>query len=152
VFRSTPGGAGGYIVKMADDLGTLLQKAADSWQVALGRLLTDRTPAASLGAGAAMLEHLNEAGLAQTALTARMGLSKQAVQQTLDQLETQGLVRREPDPADRRAKRIYLTAPGAQALALRQVAEAELQERLRETLGKKRFKALRKALRDLVTD
>ena len=40
----------------------------------------------------------------RAALTARLGLSKQAVQQLLDQLESAGLVRREPDPADKRAK------------------------------------------------
>jgi hypothetical protein len=32
---------------------------------------------------------------------------------------------------------------------LRNAAETELEERLRDSLGKKRFKALRKALRDI---
>lgn len=136
---------------MADDLGKLLQQADESWQARLRRGLAEQVPAAALGAGAAVLARLDPAaGMSQTALTAQMGLSKQAVQQLLDQLEAQGLVRREPDPADKRAKRIILTAPGAEAALRRAAASATLEGQLRETLGRKRFKALRKALRDLV--
>lgn len=136
---------------MADDLGKLLQQADESWQARLRRGLAEQVPTAALGAGAAVLARLDPAaGMSQTALTAQMGLSKQAVQQLLDQLEAQGLVRREPDPADKRAKRIILTAPGAEAALRRAAASATLEGQLRETLGRKRFKALRKALRDLV--
>jgi DNA-binding MarR family transcriptional regulator len=135
---------------MADDLGKLLQEAGESWQSGLRRELSDQIPSAALGAGAAVLACLDPAAaISQTALTARLSLSKQAVQQLLDQLEAQGLVRREPDPRDRRAKQIILTAPGAAAAARRASAAAGLDERLRETLGRKRFKALRKALREL---
>ena len=135
---------------MADDLGKLLQEAAESWQAQLRRALAEQVPPAAIGAGAAVLSRLDPAaGTSQTTLTAQMGLSKQAVQQLLDQLEAQGLVRREPDPADKRAKRVILTAAGAEAAARRAGASASLDDRLRETLGRKRFKALRKALREL---
>lgn len=135
---------------MADDLGKLLQKAGESWQAELRRSLAGQLPPAALGAGAAVLAALDPAaGASQTALTAQMGLSKQAVQQLLDQLEAQGLVRRESDPADRRAKRVVLTPDGAAAAISRAGASANLDARLRDTLGRKRFKALRKALREL---
>jgi len=134
---------------MADDFGKLLQGSADAWQSELRRSLADRVPAAALGAGAAVLKQLDRAGLSQTELTARMGLSKQAVQQLLDQLEAGGLIRRESDLADRRAKRVVPTDTGLQAAATRQSAETLLEETLRERLGKKRFKAFRKALREL---
>ena len=135
---------------MADDLGKLLQQAGESWQAELRRTLADQVPTAALGAGAAVLSHLDPAaGLSQTNLTAQMGLSKQAVQQLLDQLEAQGLVRREPDPADKRAKRVMLTIPGVDAATRRAGASAQLEAQLRETLGRKRFKALRKALREV---
>lgn len=135
---------------MADDLGTLLQEASDSWQAQLRRPLADQVPPAALGAGAAVLACLHPSGgLSQTVLTAQMGLSKQAVQQLLDQLEAQGLVQRQPDPADRRAKRVVLTTLGAESAVRRAAASALLDERLREKLGRKRFKGLRKALREL---
>ena len=134
---------------MADDLGKLLQAAADSWHAQLRSALADHMPTAALGAGAAVLPHLGGGGLLQSELTARMGLSKQAIQQLLDQLETQGLVRRVPDAVDKRAKRVELTEAGAAAAARRQNAEAALEDHLRNELGKKRFKAVRKALREL---
>jgi DNA-binding MarR family transcriptional regulator len=135
---------------MADDLGKLLQAAADGWQATLRRGLSGQLPPAALGAGAAVLAQLDPgAGQSQSVLTSRLGLSKQAVQQLLDQLETQGLVRREPDPADRRAKRVVLTPLGAEAADRRSAAAAQVDDQLREILGRKRFKALRKALREL---
>ena len=135
---------------MADDLGKLLQNAGESWQAQLRRALAEQVPSAALGAGAAVLSQLDPAsGTSQTALTAQMGLSKQAVQQLLDQLETQGLVRREPDPEDKRAKRVVLTATGAEAAARRADASAKIEDQWRETLGRKRFKTLRKALREV---
>lgn len=135
---------------MADDFGKLLQEAAESWQAQLRRELAQQLPSAALGAGAAVLSHLDPAAdKSQTLLTAQMGFSKQAVQQLLDQLEAQDLVRREPDPADKRAKRVILTASGAQAAAARSQASGRLEARLRETLGKKRLKALRRTLREI---
>lgn len=135
---------------MADDLGKLLQAASESWQAKLRGGLADKVPPAALGAGAAVLAQLDPGtGIAQTVLTARMALSKQAVQQVLDQLEAQGLVRREPDPADKRAKRVLLTEAGTAAAAARAEAASALDDQLRDLLGRKRFKSLRKALREL---
>jgi DNA-binding MarR family transcriptional regulator len=135
---------------MADDLGKLLQAASESWQGQLRRDLAGEVPPGALGAGAAVLSQLQPAvAISQTALTAQLGLSKQAVQQLLDQLEAQGLVRREPDAADKRAKQVVLTDSGAAAATRRAQTSAQLEERLRESLGRKRFKALRKALREL---
>jgi DNA-binding MarR family transcriptional regulator len=134
---------------MADDLGKLLRLAADGWHEELRRALAGRAPAAAIGAGAAVLRQLDGGGLKQTELTARMGFSKQAVQQLLDQLEADGLVRRLPDPADRRIRHVERTERGAELAALRETAETELEQKLRDTLGRKRVKALRKALREI---
>ena len=45
------------------------------------------------------------------------GLAPRTVTDTLDGMERQGLVRREPDPKDRRAKQIVITDEGRRALA-----------------------------------
>jgi DNA-binding MarR family transcriptional regulator len=50
------------------------------------------------------------AGIAQ-----RLGISRAVVTGLLDRLEERGLVRREPDPADRRRLRIVLTTAGLDA-------------------------------------
>ena len=140
-------------VKMLDDhskrrLGALLGEAGAQWQSAL-RAALDQRGLPALGAGADLLAQLSLDGVSQSLLPERLGLSKQAVQQSLDQLERQQLVRRETDPADKRAKRVHLTTPGLYALEARRDAEREIEKQLRATLGKKAFAKLRKTLKTL---
>jgi DNA-binding MarR family transcriptional regulator len=71
------------------------------------------------------------------------------VQQFLDQLEHKGLIRREPDPADRRAKRVVLTPEGGDILAAKTAVEAKVEHAFSDVLGKKRYGRLRRALRRL---
>jgi DNA-binding MarR family transcriptional regulator len=54
-----------------------------------------------------------EPGLSQQALAARCFTAKSHISGLLSDLEQRGLVRREADPADARAKRLFLTATGA---------------------------------------
>lgn len=129
-------------------LGALLGHAQETWRLALGEALARRN-APALGAGADLLAHLSLSGISQSLLAERMGLSKQAVQQSLDHLETLDLVRRVPDPVDRRAKYVVLTETGLAALESRRDAEKDAEKLLRDALGKKALKQLGKGLRKL---
>ncbi|MBN9346686.1 MAG: MarR family transcriptional regulator [Devosia sp.] len=129
-------------------LGALLTDAQDAWQFALNQALT-RREAPPLGAGAELLAQVSLAGVSQSLLAERMGLTKQAIQQSLDQLEKLALIRREMDPVDRRAKYVVLTQAGLYALELRRDAEREAERTLRDALGKKALKQLGKGLRKL---
>lgn len=129
-------------------LGALLAKAQDAWRVALDGALA-RRQAPPLGAAAAVLDHVTLAGISQSLLAERMGLTKQAVQQSLDQLEKLALIRREPDPVDRRAKYVVLTEAGLFALEIWRDAEKDAERALRDMLGKKALKQLGKGLRKL---
>jgi DNA-binding MarR family transcriptional regulator len=60
-------------------------------------------------------------GLTQQALAARCFSAKSHISGLLSELETRGWVRREPDPADARAKRLFL-APAGALMAERAVA------------------------------
>jgi DNA-binding MarR family transcriptional regulator len=64
-----------------------------------------------------------------TELAEQLSISKQAVNQTINQIEDAGYVRRQPDPSDGRAKLVVLTAAGEQLLrqgaALVEEVEAE---------------------------
>ena len=140
---------------MADDpvenqsFGAVLGAAAEQWRETFRREMTAKSLASAAGASGDVLIHLVAGAVPQTALTQRTGLSKQAVQQLLDQLEASGLVRREVDPNDKRAKHVALTEQGRQALAERQRVQAQLEAELRDTLGKKQFKKLRRVLRQI---
>lgn len=81
-------------------------------------------------------------GLRQTALAEKLGVEPMTLVGFLDRLETAGLVRRAPDPADRRAKLVYPTDAAmpmierieAIALAVRRIATADLGERQGEAV------------------
>lgn len=62
-----------------------------------------------------------EPGLGQQALAARCFTAKSHISGLLTELEQRGWVRREPDPADARAKRLFLQPDGA-AMAERTLA------------------------------
>src|SRR5882757_8963448 len=142
-------------IKMAGEdevpiaFGVALTAAAARWREQLRAAMVARGFAAAGGAGGDVLHHLSDGPLPQAALTQRMGLSKQAVQQLLDQLETGGLVQRAVDAADKRAKHVLLTDAGRAALTGRHEVAASLEAEWRDKLGKKPFKKLRKALRHI---
>ena len=149
---ATPPDARGS-VKMLDDLpktrlGAALDAAHTHWRFAIDRVLAGQG-SPQLGASAELLPLLPLEGVGQALLAERMGLSKQAVQQFLDQLETLSLIRRELDPADKRAKLVFITEAGILALTTRREAEREAERQMRDVLGKKGFGRLKKALKKL---
>lgn len=82
-------------------------------------------------------------------IAANLGISRQAVHLALAELEQEGLVWLEPDPDDRRAKRVRFsddprgTRMRDDALQTLHDVEAALQKRI----GTKRYQQLRQALR-----
>ena len=84
----------------------------------------------------------------QLALAQQLAVDKTAMTYLLDELETAGLVTRRPDPADRRARQVAVTAKGSTVLEDfgRRLVEAEAKvlaplsaaerKTLRELLGR----------------
>ena len=83
--------------------------------------------------------HLDLGGSRLTALAARAGMTKQAMGDLVDQCAAWGLVRREPDPLDARARRIAFTPAGLDWLdAFRhavQQAEAEFRDEVGDAVA-----------------
>lgn len=69
-----------------------------------------------------------QGGIRQNALADAVGVEGPSLVRSLDQLCAAGLVTREADSTDRRAKRLYLTERG-RALSARVVKELEAQRR-----------------------
>ncbi len=109
-----------------DNLGFLLAKASQCWNellaTAFGRL---GYPEVRPAFGSILLPLWEEDGLQMSVLARRAHLSKQTMTTLVPALEAQGLVVRAPDPADRRAQRVYLTPHGRD---LRPVAAQVLAE------------------------
>lgn len=65
----------------------------------------------------ALLPHLDFDGVRVVDLAKKVGVSKQAVSQTVAELVAHGVVELVPDPDDGRAKRARFTRKGAEAIA-----------------------------------
>lgn len=79
--------------------------------------------------------HLSLAGDRLTDLAERAGMSKQAMADLIAQCEAWGLVTREADPHDRRARRVRFTAVGLDWLHAFREAVAQAEAEFREEVG-----------------
>ena len=80
--------------------------------------------------------HLPLEGARLTELARWAGMSKQAMGDLVDQCAAWGLVQREPDPVDARARRIAFTASGLDWLAAFQAAVAQAEAEFQAAVGK----------------
>jgi DNA-binding MarR family transcriptional regulator len=88
-------------------------------------------------------------GARPSELAARRGMSKQAVNYLIGQLERLGYVERRADPDDRRSKRVALTRRGELAGLTMRDAVREIERDWERQLGRERFAQLRGLLLEL---
>ena len=88
-------------------------------------------------------------GARPSELAAELGMSKQALNYMLGELERLGYLERLPDPEDSRSKRIALTARGSAAVKTMLDAVRAVERDWRRELGAKEFEQLRALLLDL---
>jgi DNA-binding MarR family transcriptional regulator len=81
-------------------------------------------------------QHVSTQGSRLTELAARAGISKQAMGKLVDQCETWGMVRRQPDTSDARASLVVFTPDGMHWLSAFQEAVAQAQSELEEAVGR----------------
>ena len=79
--------------------------------------------------------HLAVAGSRLTDLAQSAGMSKQAMGDLVDQCEAWGLVTREADPYDKRARRVVFTASGLLWLEAFRQAVAQAEGEFRQAVG-----------------
>ena len=82
-------------------------------------------------------------------LAARLGMSKQAVNYLLGELERRGYIERRPDPDDLRSRRIALTERGEAVGLVMREAVTEDEREWEAKLGRKQFAQLRGLLGEL---
>ena len=80
--------------------------------------------------------HLAIGGSRLTDLAASAGMSKQAMGDLIDQCDAWGLVRREPDPYDKRARRVMFTESGLLWLEAFRRSVAQAEEEFRQAVGR----------------
>lgn len=85
-------------------------------------------------------------GLRLTDIAAGAGMAPQSMGELIDDLVAKGYLERHEDPADRRAKRIYLTGKGRATAAASTVAMRRLEEKISEILGAPQYQQMRRNL------
>ena len=79
--------------------------------------------------------HLSQRGARLTTLAARAGMTKQAMAGLVSQCEAWGMVQRENDPTDARARRIVFTQSGMAWLQAYRDAAAQAQREMQDAIG-----------------
>ncbi len=122
----------GHALRKFDARVRSLMAQDDETPLALSNLaLRDKVGAAHIH----ITRHLSLQGDRITDLAERAGMSKQAMLDVVDQCEAWGLVLREADPHDRRAKRVVYTDAGREWQGAFQRAVLQAEAELVEAVG-----------------
>jgi DNA-binding MarR family transcriptional regulator len=98
------------------------------------------------GSHESLLAQLDAEGTRITELARRLEISKQAVSQSIAELELMDIVEALPDQADGRARLVRLTDKGRQVIDQRLGALHGVEAEIEKAIGKSRLESLRDAL------
>jgi DNA-binding MarR family transcriptional regulator len=96
-----------------------------------------------------VLRHLDRDGTRASVIAERSGLTRQAITQIVDELEEVGVVTREPDPEDGRAKQIVYTPEAMKAFDEGRKLIADIERRWKREVGAESWTSLQAALGEL---
>ena len=94
----------------------------------------------------AVFQYLDDTGTTVSVLAERSHMTKQAMAELVQHLESHDYLTRVPDPNDRRAKLVLPTERGHEVIAIAQGLVPELEGQVTKLLGVDRTRALRKDL------
>ena len=98
----------------------------------------------------AVLQHPGPDGQRPSALAARSGMSRQAINHLISHLERAGYLERYTDPADPNARLIRLTERGRRLYERIEAVAATIEAEWAEQVGSQRLEELRATLSDLL--
>ena len=137
-------------VRDAATLQLLFKAARLANERALARAASDPARPPVRAAHTALFPHLDFDGIRLTDLAARVGVTKQAAGQLVDDLARLGMVERVADPTDRRAKRVRFSRRGHAALLQGLGVLREVEETLAAEVGRRRMRDLHRTLKLIV--
>ena len=135
-----------------DHIGWTLWRAAQAWRGEFAAAMVAAGHPWYAQARGNLVQHIGPAGIRQGDLAPRAGLTKQAVQQFVDELVADGILARVPEKTDARARRVELTQAGRKAMQDADRIKLEIQSRWTARLGDDGFGQLDRLLRRLVDD
>lgn len=135
---------------LPDHIGWTLWRASQVWRKDFTEAMVAAGHAWFGQARGNLMVHIGPKGLRQGDLVDRARLTKQAVQQFVDELVADGILMRAPDPTDARARWVRLTPQGEAAMRDADRIKAEIEARWREKLGSAAFDQLDALLRQVI--
>jgi DNA-binding MarR family transcriptional regulator len=134
---------------LPDHIGIRLWRANEFWLASFIAAMNEAGHIWFTPARANLLGQIPRNGIKQGDLIRRIGLSKQAVQQLIDGLESEGILQRQPDPDDKRGKIIIHSEIGKLALKDADGIKLIIETDLKVRLGEQQFSALFEALGEI---
>jgi DNA-binding MarR family transcriptional regulator len=130
-----------------ENLGYLLAKASQRWNELLQHgFATAGFPEVKASYGSVLIPLFEEDGLRMGEIARRARLSKQTMTTMVRLCERDGLVERRPDPHDRRATRVHLTAKATRFRTKAEAVLAALEDEANTVLGPRDRRSLRRSL------
>lgn len=134
-----------------DNLGFLLAKASQRWNELVATGFAARGyPEVRPAYGSILVPLFEEDGLRLGELGRRARLAKQTMTTMVRLLERDGLVTREPDPADGRAALVRLTPRSRRFRPVAAEVLREIEDELGTRVSERRRAALREALQEVI--
>lgn len=137
--------------ELIDHIGWKLWRATQNWKRRFEEEMVKRGFDWFAGARGSLFQHIGPNGIAQIDLARRAKMTKQAVQQHLDDLKRDGVIERVPDPRDARRNRIRLTGYGIQAAHEANRVKLDIEAEYVAVIGEQQFRELHLLL-DKVAD
>jgi DNA-binding MarR family transcriptional regulator len=112
--------------------------------------IRERTKRPVRSAHTSLLPHVDLEGTRLTDLAKRLGVTKQAAAQLVDELESMGMLERVPDPADARAKLVRFSKRGRQGILEGLGVLRELEDEVRDLVGNEKAQTFHEVLSAIV--
>jgi DNA-binding MarR family transcriptional regulator len=133
-----------------ENLGYLLAKASQRWNELLQAGFAEAGfPEVKASYGSVLIPLFEQDGLRMGEIARRARLSKQTMTTMVRLCERDGLVERRPDPDDRRATRVYLTAKSKRFRTRAEHVLGTLESQVETALGRRDSRNLRRSLAEL---
>jgi DNA-binding MarR family transcriptional regulator len=142
----------GAMEATSPDLGILLILACQEFVGELRRELTEQGFTDQGRSDGYVLRVLSAEPMTVSELAERLAISKQGAGQIVDDMERRGYVERRPDPRDGRARLLYLSEHGQDALAGARRFHQRYERRLVREHGKEAVATLRAMLTAIAGD
>jgi len=137
---------------MIDHIGWRLWNGAMRWKARFAEEMVAAGHGWYAEARSSIIPFIKLTGTRQTDIAAKMGLTKQAIQQLVDDLEKEGIVERRPDPSDGRAKVVVFTEKGLKAQKDSEVIKSRIHDEIRSEIGSDNFDRLMDILKLVAPD